>query len=383
MSVGLVCLGVSHKTAPVALRERLAISLERQSEVLHRVGASPAEALFVSTCNRVELYRCGNFEEPAEQLRAELLALGGEEVLGHAYLHRGEAALLHLFRVASSLDSMVVGEPQILGQVKDAFEFAKGLGAARGELERVCAAAFSAAKRVRTGDRRGAGGHVHGRGGGTAGEQNLREPGGQDGTPRRCRRDVRACGSAPGRGRRPPAPGHQPHPGAGRGARPSAGAARRCSFEGLAQALSPDFDVTMATTAATWRRSSPGSWSPRPFSGPPPRPLFLVDSARPPRRRARGQCARATLPRLRRGRHSKRCWPRTTRAAGRRGRVWTETLVRRGRGPLRPPARGPVKASGAGPVQRAARRGHPPGGAGAGAGQPAHRRSREAGGEWW
>ncbi len=150
MSVGLVCLGVSHKTAPVALRERLAISLERQSEVLHRVGASPAEALFVSTCNRVELYRCGNFEEPAEQLRAELLALGGEEVLGHAYLHRGEAALLHLFRVASSLDSMVVGEPQILGQVKDAFEFAKGLGAARGELERVCAAAFSAAKRVRT-----------------------------------------------------------------------------------------------------------------------------------------------------------------------------------------------------------------------------------------
>jgi glutamyl-tRNA reductase len=150
MSMGLVCLGISHKTAPVALRERLAISLERQSEVLHRVGASPAEALFVSTCNRVELYRCSNGEEPAEVLRAELLALGGEEVLGHAYLHRGEAALLHLFRVTSSLDSMVVGEPQILGQVKDAFEFAKGLGTARGELERVCAAAFSAAKRVRT-----------------------------------------------------------------------------------------------------------------------------------------------------------------------------------------------------------------------------------------
>jgi glutamyl-tRNA reductase len=76
--------------------------------------------------------------------------LGGEEALGHAYLHRGEAALLHLFRVASSLDSMVVGEPQILGQVKDAFEFAKGVGAARAELTRVCAAAFASAKRVRT-----------------------------------------------------------------------------------------------------------------------------------------------------------------------------------------------------------------------------------------
>jgi glutamyl-tRNA reductase len=150
MSMSLICLGISHKTAPVALRERLAISEERQSEVLHRVGASPAEALFVSTCSRVELYRFGMGEELAEPLRAELLALGGEEALGHAYLHRGEAALLHLFRVTSSLDSMVVGEPQILGQVKDAFEFAKGLGAARGELGRVFAAAFSAAKRVRT-----------------------------------------------------------------------------------------------------------------------------------------------------------------------------------------------------------------------------------------
>lgn len=150
MTVSLICFGVSHKTAPVALRERLAVSAERQSEVLHRVGASPAEALFVSTCNRVELYRFGVEEQPAEPLQEELLALGGEEVLGHAYVHRGEAALLHLFRVTSSLDSMVVGEPQILGQVKEAFEFAKGLGAARAGLGRVCAAAFSSAKRVRT-----------------------------------------------------------------------------------------------------------------------------------------------------------------------------------------------------------------------------------------
>jgi glutamyl-tRNA reductase len=150
MSVGLICLGVSHKTAPLALRERLAVSLQRQSEVLTRLGASPAEAFFLSTCNRVELYRTGAAEGLAESLHAELSALGGEEALEHAYLHRGEAALLHLFRVASSLDSMVVGEPQILGQVKDAFEFAQKAGAARAELARVCAAAFAAAKRVRT-----------------------------------------------------------------------------------------------------------------------------------------------------------------------------------------------------------------------------------------
>jgi glutamyl-tRNA reductase len=150
MSVGLICLGVSHKTAPLALREQLAVSTERQSEVLTRLGASPAEALFLSTCNRVELYRVGTGEGLAESLHAELFALGGEEVVGHSYLHRGEAALLHLFRVTSSLDSMVVGEPQILGQVKDAFEFAQKVGAARGELTRVCAAAFAAAKRIRT-----------------------------------------------------------------------------------------------------------------------------------------------------------------------------------------------------------------------------------------
>src|SRR5262249_20118668 len=74
----------------------------------------------------------------------------GDEALSHLYEHRGEAALNHLFRVASSLDSMVVGEPQILGQVKDALELAQKAGAARGEIVRVCSAAFGAAKRVRT-----------------------------------------------------------------------------------------------------------------------------------------------------------------------------------------------------------------------------------------
>ena len=150
MSVALVCLGISHKTAPLPVRERLALSEERQTALLQRVGAGRAEALLVSTCNRVELYRTGAAGDLESELRTEVLALGGEEALAHAYLHRGEAALHHLFRVAASLDSMVVGEPQILGQLKDAFQLAQRVGAARGELARVCGAAFAAAKRVRT-----------------------------------------------------------------------------------------------------------------------------------------------------------------------------------------------------------------------------------------
>ena len=150
MTVGLVCLGISHKSAPVAVRERLAVSEDQQAEVLRRMGSAPAEALFVSTCNRVEIYRAGSGEAVVELLRAQVVELGGPEALAHTYIHHGEAALVHLFRVASSLDSMVVGEPQILGQMKDAFELAQKVGAARGELARVCAAAFAAAKRVRT-----------------------------------------------------------------------------------------------------------------------------------------------------------------------------------------------------------------------------------------
>ena len=83
-------------------------------------------------------------------MREQLSLLGGPEALDHLYEHHGEAALVHLFRVASSLDSMVLGEAQILGQVKDAFELGQSAGAVRGELTRVCAAAFGCAKRVRT-----------------------------------------------------------------------------------------------------------------------------------------------------------------------------------------------------------------------------------------
>jgi glutamyl-tRNA reductase len=150
MSPPLVCVGLSHHTAPIDVRERLALPEGRQTELLQAMAQAPAEALLISTCNRVELYVVGPGEDLGERTHAALAEVAGQDLVPYLYSHRGEAAVQHLFRVAASLDSMVLGEPQILGQVKDAFEQAQRLGAARGELARVCAAAFGSAKRVRT-----------------------------------------------------------------------------------------------------------------------------------------------------------------------------------------------------------------------------------------
>jgi glutamyl-tRNA reductase len=147
----LLCIGLSHRTAPLTVRERLALPEPRQVEVLQRLAQAPSEALLISTCNRVELYLTSpDLAQAAAVAREELSRLGGAEALDHLYEHHGAGALEHLFRVASSLDSMVLGEAQILGQVKDSFELGQGAGAVRGGLTRVFAAAFSCAKRVRT-----------------------------------------------------------------------------------------------------------------------------------------------------------------------------------------------------------------------------------------
>src|SRR5438874_12979679 len=131
-SVDLVVVGVSHHTAPVEMRERLALPEEALAEACHKAaaisGGHGGEAMILSTCNRVEFYLAA---EEGRSLSGELAALLDAErrpgapsvpIGPHLYEHAGEAALRHLFRVAASLDSMVVGEPQILGQVKDAYE---------------------------------------------------------------------------------------------------------------------------------------------------------------------------------------------------------------------------------------------------------------------
>jgi glutamyl-tRNA reductase len=124
---------------------------DKQAELLRQAVGSVTEAMVISTCNRVEFYAAhGSPEDARLTLRSIIVSVGGAQLAAHLYEHLGDAALIHLFRVAASLDSMVLGEPQILGQVKDALELAQKAGSAGGELTRACAAAFASAKRVRS-----------------------------------------------------------------------------------------------------------------------------------------------------------------------------------------------------------------------------------------
>ena len=148
----LFCMGLSHKSAPIEVREKLAVPDGQARALLQSFAARPGvvEAVLLSTCNRVELFAAVNGPDAAEGLAATFLERGGDAVRPHLHRHHGESAVVHLFRVASSLDSMVVGEPQILGQLKDAFADSVDAGTVGGELTRACEAAFAAAKRVRT-----------------------------------------------------------------------------------------------------------------------------------------------------------------------------------------------------------------------------------------
>jgi glutamyl-tRNA reductase len=149
----LLLTGLSHKTAPVQMREQLALPEAELANALHRLqNLGATEAVILSTCNRVEIaLTAPDHVSPASIVDQFLTEWKGAETFS-SYLYTLEAkeAILHLFRVASSLDSMVVGEPQILGQLKDAYTVAKTEGAVGGLLETVMTRAFGVAKRVRT-----------------------------------------------------------------------------------------------------------------------------------------------------------------------------------------------------------------------------------------
>ena len=152
----VVLLGINHRTAPVAVREQLSISGDAVAATLAalRDRFADAECVLLSTCNRTELY-VATAEQPPEieALRAFLADRCGVEpavVAGSTVHQDGEHAVRHLFRVCAGLDSMVLGEPQILGQVKRAYETAAACGAVGPLLHRVFQAALSAAKRIRT-----------------------------------------------------------------------------------------------------------------------------------------------------------------------------------------------------------------------------------------
>ena len=144
----LYLVGLSHKSAPIAVRERVALSGDALKEALTGLSRSDgvAEAMVVSTCNRVEAYVLGERLEPA----ARFFLDRAPEAKGHLYERQGFEAVRHLFRVAASLDSMVIGEQQILGQVKEAYGLAAGAQAAGAFISRLCNRAFATAKRVRS-----------------------------------------------------------------------------------------------------------------------------------------------------------------------------------------------------------------------------------------
>ena len=152
----LLITGVSHKTAPVEVRECLAFREETLGAALadlkSREGVT--EAVILSTCNRVEVtVTTDDSADPqaiVDGFLAEHKAINPQSIAPHVYRHEGEQAIHHLFRVAASLDSMVVGEPQILGQLKNAYAAAKGCGALCGWLDGLLSRAFSVAKRVRS-----------------------------------------------------------------------------------------------------------------------------------------------------------------------------------------------------------------------------------------
>jgi glutamyl-tRNA reductase len=150
--MSLILLGINHKTAPIELRERVAVPRESLAvtglSLVEIEGVS--EALILSTCNRVEILAVA---EPGADLAGFLhrhLGLDEAELRPHLYEYRDRDAVRHLFRVAASLDSMVVGEPQILGQVKEAYTVAREAGTVAAQLEPLLQSAFAAAKKVRS-----------------------------------------------------------------------------------------------------------------------------------------------------------------------------------------------------------------------------------------
>ncbi|GAP34865.1 glutamyl-tRNA reductase [Piscinibacter sakaiensis] len=157
--MSVIALGLNHQTAPLDLRGRFALSPERMAPTLHAVRERlrlPSEVALVSTCNRTELYvgaEAGSAESlvgPAVDWFAGMGQIGASTLREHAYVLQGGAAARHAFRVASGLDSMVLGEPQILGQMKQAVREADQAGTLGTTLHQMFQRSFAVAKEVRS-----------------------------------------------------------------------------------------------------------------------------------------------------------------------------------------------------------------------------------------
>lgn len=152
----LIVIGLNHRTASIDLRERIAFAEDQMETALHQVKSLPSlrENMILSTCNRVEIYAAVRETEKAildlKHFLSQYHGIPLKEFERNLYSFVGEEAVKHIFRVASSLDSMVVGEPQILGQIKSAYEMAVESKTSGLILHRLLHRAFHVAKRVRT-----------------------------------------------------------------------------------------------------------------------------------------------------------------------------------------------------------------------------------------
>ncbi len=151
----LLVVGVNHRSGTAALREALYVEEDRQPEILGRLKAAGlSEAVFLSTCDRSEVQAVAeDMDRTAAAVESAFAGQAGvprEEVAAQAYRLAGAEALRHIFAVAASLDSQVIGEPQVLGQVKDAHRLSQAAGLMGGRLEEALQAAYAVAKRVRS-----------------------------------------------------------------------------------------------------------------------------------------------------------------------------------------------------------------------------------------
>jgi glutamyl-tRNA reductase len=144
-------IGVNHNSAPIEVRERLAIPEARLPDAVRSLVQQPGveEGMIISTCNRVEVLTSNKQDSDLRSFLRGYFGMPSESLNSHIYEFRHRDAIRHVFRVAASLDSMVVGEPQILGQVKEAYAVARGIGAVHSSLEVLLSRAFAVAKRVR------------------------------------------------------------------------------------------------------------------------------------------------------------------------------------------------------------------------------------------
>ncbi len=145
-------IGVNHNSAPLEVRERLAIPEARLPEAVQTLVRHPGvdEGMVISTCNRVELVTSAPGGSDLRRFLHEFFGFRADSLNSHIYEFEKQDVVRHVFRVASSLDSMVVGEPQILGQVKEAYAVARGVGAVHSSLDALISRSFAVAKRVRT-----------------------------------------------------------------------------------------------------------------------------------------------------------------------------------------------------------------------------------------